>query len=304
MNYRRLIYFLAVVDAGTVTAAAQSIPIAQPALSRQIKTLERELRFALFETHGNRLVLTAAGRAFVPAARRLISQTHGLEGTAEALRTGRVATLTLASTAASVRSFVAPFIATTDADDPVLLVRETAHFDIPDALVQGADFAVMPTPPDPCLRSLTLGSVALAAHVPSNHPWVRDGRSSIPLDALCAERVILHSHQSVSRFVLEQALTRARLGLSDLLECDDGQTVSALAAAGHGVGVTTEPASFGARALRIAEPGAPETDATRVLHLPLYVAWPAQHFAAERIASLAERIRVFLQSSQTLIKIN
>jgi DNA-binding transcriptional LysR family regulator len=301
MNYRRLVYFLAVIDAGTVTAAAQSIPIAQPALSRQIKTLERELRFELFETVGNRLALTAAGRAFVPAARRLISQTRELEGTAEALRSARIATLTLAATAASVRSFVAPFIATTCADDPVLLVRDTAHFDIPDALVQGADFIVTPSPPDPRLQSLALGSVALAAHVPSDHPWQRAGLSTITLEALCAERVILPSHHSVSRFVLDQALVRARLGLCDLLECDDGPTILALAAAGHGVGVTTEPTRFGAHALRIAEPNAQEHEEPGILHLPLYVAWPAEHFAAQRIAGLAERIRAFMRSRHEII---
>ena len=103
MNLRRLQYFLAVVDAGTVTAAAERIHIAQPALSRQIKTLENELKLRLFEAQGNKLALTPAGRAFIPAARRLMLETQSLEDAADALRTGRVATLVAAATAASVR---------------------------------------------------------------------------------------------------------------------------------------------------------------------------------------------------------
>ena len=41
MNIRRLEYFLSVVDTGTVTHAAAQMHIAQPAMSRQIRTLER-----------------------------------------------------------------------------------------------------------------------------------------------------------------------------------------------------------------------------------------------------------------------
>ncbi|MFJ1614124.1 LysR family transcriptional regulator [Streptomyces sp. NPDC088249] len=64
MNCRRLL-FLAVTEAGTVTAAA-TLHVAQPGLSRQLKTLEREVRMTLFEPRGNRLVLTPSGRAFAP----------------------------------------------------------------------------------------------------------------------------------------------------------------------------------------------------------------------------------------------
>ena len=45
--------------AGTVTAAAEQLHVAQPALSRQIKTLERELKLTLFEPQGSRLALTS-----------------------------------------------------------------------------------------------------------------------------------------------------------------------------------------------------------------------------------------------------
>ncbi|MFD4858509.1 LysR family transcriptional regulator [Streptomyces atratus] len=48
MNYRRLLYFLAVVEAGTITSAAATLHVAQLGLSRQLKTLERELRMTLF----------------------------------------------------------------------------------------------------------------------------------------------------------------------------------------------------------------------------------------------------------------
>src|SRR5699024_7986357 len=91
VNYRRLQYFLSTVDYGTVTAAAEELHIAQPALSRQLKTLEQELQLKLFESRGNRLVLTSSGRAFVPLARKLLLQTRDLQEAVAVLRTGDVA---------------------------------------------------------------------------------------------------------------------------------------------------------------------------------------------------------------------
>ena len=65
-------YVLAVVDEGTFTAAAVRCFVAQPSLSQAVKSVERELGVALFFRIGHRVVLTAAGEAFVPAARRAV----------------------------------------------------------------------------------------------------------------------------------------------------------------------------------------------------------------------------------------
>lgn len=66
-------YVLAVIDQGTFTAAAQSIPVSQPALSQGIRSLERELGVDLFHRVGRNVVPTEAGRAFVPPARQALA---------------------------------------------------------------------------------------------------------------------------------------------------------------------------------------------------------------------------------------
>src|SRR4051794_11723515 len=72
MDLRQLRYTLAVVDEGTFTAAAAACFVAQPSLSQAVAALERELGVALFDRVGRRVVLTAAGAAFVPAAREAL----------------------------------------------------------------------------------------------------------------------------------------------------------------------------------------------------------------------------------------
>ncbi|WP_158559769.1 LysR family transcriptional regulator [Prauserella sp. PE36] len=69
---RRLAYFLAVVDAGTLTRAAEQLHIAQPSLSLAIRDLEQDFGAPLFNRVGRRLVLNETGYALVDHARQVI----------------------------------------------------------------------------------------------------------------------------------------------------------------------------------------------------------------------------------------
>jgi DNA-binding transcriptional LysR family regulator len=64
MNLKRLQAFRAVLELGSVTAAAQRLHTTQPAVSRLISDLEKELGLALFVRQRQRLVPTAEGRLF------------------------------------------------------------------------------------------------------------------------------------------------------------------------------------------------------------------------------------------------
>src|SRR5882757_9925691 len=61
MDLRHLRTFVTVAELGTVSKAALYLHIAQPALSRQISDLERELGLTLFDRVGRRLFLTGVG---------------------------------------------------------------------------------------------------------------------------------------------------------------------------------------------------------------------------------------------------
>jgi DNA-binding transcriptional LysR family regulator len=89
VDVRQLSAFLAVVEHGSVTAAAPAQFVSQPALSQTIRSLEAELGTPLFHRIGRGLVLTAAGEALVgPAqqvlrsldqARRAVTEVAGVE---------------------------------------------------------------------------------------------------------------------------------------------------------------------------------------------------------------------------------
>ena len=58
MDIRTMQYYLAVVREGTISAAAQTLHVAQPSLSRQMKELEEELGVSLFARGNRKITLT------------------------------------------------------------------------------------------------------------------------------------------------------------------------------------------------------------------------------------------------------
>jgi DNA-binding transcriptional LysR family regulator len=80
VHLRDLRYFVAVAEEQHVTRAAERLFISQPALSKQLRILERQLGFALFERVPRGVTLTAQGQALLPVARELLSTwAEGLE---------------------------------------------------------------------------------------------------------------------------------------------------------------------------------------------------------------------------------
>jgi DNA-binding transcriptional LysR family regulator len=68
---RQLVHFLAVVEEGSVSAAARRLHFAQPSVSQAIRELEREVGLALFHRRRG-MAITSAGRALIGPARRAL----------------------------------------------------------------------------------------------------------------------------------------------------------------------------------------------------------------------------------------
>lgn len=76
MNLQRLEYFVAVVDAGSVSRASVILDVSQPALSRQIALLEEEVGHRLLTRHGRGIEPTETGHALLGHARGLFDGWH------------------------------------------------------------------------------------------------------------------------------------------------------------------------------------------------------------------------------------
>ncbi|PYC69782.1 LysR family transcriptional regulator [Streptomyces tateyamensis] len=93
MQLQQLRYFVAVADLGHFTRAADHLHVAQPSLSQQIRSLERELGSELVHRGRGHSTLTDAGQALLPLARRILADADSARVAVRetlSLRRGRV----------------------------------------------------------------------------------------------------------------------------------------------------------------------------------------------------------------------
>jgi len=117
MELRHLRYFVAVAEAENVSRAALKLHVSQPGLSRQIRDLEDEIGFQLFERSAKSLRLTAAGKVFLTEAQAVLQ--HADEavkkaravagGTGGEINVGYAPSLTVQILPAALRKFQEQF---------------------------------------------------------------------------------------------------------------------------------------------------------------------------------------------------
>lgn len=88
MELRQLKHFIAVGEAGSITAAARELRLTQPALSRQIKALEEELDTTLLERGAHSISLTAAGELLLTESRKLLKFSDAMVAKVQAAEAG------------------------------------------------------------------------------------------------------------------------------------------------------------------------------------------------------------------------
>ncbi len=74
MDLKQIEYFVHVAELGSFTRAATVLRVAQPALSRQVRSLEVELRQPLFDRNGRGVTLTEAGKRLLAHGRGILQQ--------------------------------------------------------------------------------------------------------------------------------------------------------------------------------------------------------------------------------------
>ena len=93
MELRHLRYFVGVAEEEHFGRAAERLHVAQPALSRQMQDLEREMGFLLFDRLPRGVRLNAAGKLFLSDVRRILQDVEEARQRAERVALGKAGTL-------------------------------------------------------------------------------------------------------------------------------------------------------------------------------------------------------------------
>ncbi len=117
-NLDRLIAFMNVVEAGSVTRAAEHLFLTEPGISRHIKVLESELRVKLLDRRQNGMAPTEAGRLLYDYAKKLTKLLDELEATFAELRAAQVGSLTIGAVMALGKYLLPPILSGFKGNNP------------------------------------------------------------------------------------------------------------------------------------------------------------------------------------------
>lgn len=231
--------FLAVVDAGSFTRAAQQIRVTQPALSTGVADLERQVGASLFLRNRRQIRLTEAGGRFLPIARDLERGFRAADGFGRAEESDKPV-LRLGT----IRSVPGEFFQTVVAllaRDFAIEVSENGDSDLRAAIHGGRlNIALVPLRQgerEP--NGIPLYEEPIVMFVAAGHPLA--GQGEVAPEDLAPETMIARRSceflDATSRF-----FTRHRVRPRFALRSDSDERCLRLVATG--VGITTAPASL------------------------------------------------------------
>jgi DNA-binding transcriptional LysR family regulator len=275
MELRHLRYFVAVGEEEHFGRAALRLRVAQPALSRQIQDLEREIGFQLFDRLSRGVKISSAGRLFLEEARRILQQLNEATERAQRVARGQSGTLRVGFTENASWRGVVP--------DSLHLFRER----YPDAELQlnplpslqqleavrsgrlDAGFMFNPPKPDRELDQLPVAVNSLALAAPAAHPLGKV--KNLRLRDMTEARFIWFPRRESAAFYDRLMYECFRGGLKSpriVQEASNEATILTLVAQGMGVGFVVETARWrcpdGVAILRVAD---------LKLSLPLALVW-------------------------------
>ncbi len=268
MDLRRLRLFLAVVDHGGMTRAAEAEFVSQPSVSQAIQELERELGAALFARVGRGVILTPAGEALVGPARQTLRDVEtgraavaAVAGLASGrLDVGALPTLAVDPVAPLVGAFRMAHpgvrVALADPDDADALAGLVAS----GACEIGLTLAPATTP---ALRTRTLGTQDLLAVLP---PGVHTTALPLPVAELARFPLVAAPLGTATRDQLEEAFAAAGVTPDIAVVASQREAILPLVLAG--AGATLFPRPLAEQAARL---GASVTPLRPHLSRPVYL---------------------------------
>ncbi|MGK3124245.1 LysR family transcriptional regulator [Candidatus Pantoea formicae] len=249
MELRHIRYFLAVANERNFTRAAAKLGIGQPPLSMQIKDLETEIGYPLFDRTAQGVQLTEAGQAFLQAVQPLPALAEGATASARRAAQGETGTLRLGFTGTAGMNPLIPgcirafrqahpdvFLNVMEANSIVLL-QALANQQLDIALLRQENAV-----PEGVTVQLLLQEPLVAA-LPADHPLARI-RGKMTLPSLHDEHFILTPKESGTS-LRESVLQACRQqGFTPMEGQPAPHIVSILSVVAAGLGVSLVPESM------------------------------------------------------------
>jgi DNA-binding transcriptional LysR family regulator len=235
---RQLHTFIAVIEAGSITEAARSLNLTQPAASQQLRELQRTLGARLFDRAEGRVVPTAAGAAILDHARRAHAAAADIVAVAAAYHAGGRGRVRLGTGATACIYFLPRPLAEARRRMPgIEIVVETGNTPEIIRRVEDASFdAGLVTMPARLARALDYVRVRrdpLAALVPQDCP--SDGPLS-PRD-LARGHLILYEKAGLTRSIIDAWFAAAGIPAKPIMELGSVEAIKVLVGSGLGASV-------------------------------------------------------------------
>src|SRR6201998_1726263 len=242
MKFQQLRYLVAVHENGlNITAAARQLHTSQPGVSRQLKLLEEELGFQLFEREGRALTrTTAAGEEIISRATSILREMQNIRRTSAELRKADGGTLSIATTHTQARYVLPPVIRAFRAKYPK--VRLHLHQGTSEQIAEmvardRVDFAIATGSEDlfPHLVRLPVYRWHRAVIVPKGHPLASAGK--LTLKKLSEYPIVTYVFSFSGRSSLPALFETAGLSLDVALTARDSDVIKTYVRIGLGVGI-------------------------------------------------------------------
>lgn len=249
MNLRNLRTFVAVNDLGGVAHAAARLNMTQPTASRQIQSLEEELRLNLFDRGGRELALTPEGEDLLHRARHLLAEADAFERRARALTEGEAGVLRVGATPQVIETLLSRFLIGYRARHPAVDVQLLEHGGVrlPTELENGTvHLAIMPSGHDEFEAHLLFPMHAIAACRTKPHRKQR----TVEVTEIAGDALLLLTPEFASRRWFDAACQIAGVRPRILVESGVPQTILALAADGHGTAIIPSTVEMANRRLQ------------------------------------------------------
>ena len=237
MNLRQLEVLRAVLRTGSLSAAARSLGISQPAVTKSIRLAEQSAGFVLFRRVHNRFVPSGEALALLPEIERLQGDLDSVQSFIGKLRDSTAGTVTVAAPGSISNEFVTPAIVQFASKWPGFQLRTYVlpAVRVAEMVLDGqADFGIVNQATDnPYLLSETLCEGDTICVVKREHPLSRKSTLSVP--ELTDQVLICFSEESSNGMLVRRALRES--GVMRRIDFVVNQAQQALDLVQQGMGV-------------------------------------------------------------------